>query len=120
MRTLYPPTDPPFLCCSRRPNTSILPRSGPVALRQDVGVVLDHTYLVGEWRLSEVERAVGPFYDRWDTKRYHDLLDEFGLDARARVKDLSRGMAVKLMITIALSHRARLLVFDGQAVLARQ
>ncbi|MFJ9713375.1 ABC transporter ATP-binding protein [Streptomyces sp. NPDC101234] len=84
----------------------------PVALRQDVGVVLDHTYLVGEWRLSEVERAVGPFYDRWDTARYHDLLGEFGLDPRARVKDLSRGMAVKLMITIALSHRARLLVFD--------
>jgi DNA-binding transcriptional regulator YhcF (GntR family) len=24
----------------------------PVALRQDVGVVLDYTYLVGEWRLS--------------------------------------------------------------------
>ncbi|MGH6653744.1 MAG: ABC transporter ATP-binding protein [Actinocrinis sp.] len=84
----------------------------PVALRQDVGVVLDHTYLVGEWRLGEVERAVGPFYDRWDTARYHDLLGEFGLDPRARVKDLSRGMAVKLMITIALSHHARLLVFD--------
>ncbi|NUP48891.1 MAG: ABC transporter ATP-binding protein [Catenulispora sp.] len=84
----------------------------PVALRQDVGVVLDHSYLVGEWRLTEVERAVEPFYDRWDTARYHDLLADFGLDPRARVKDLSRGMAVKLMITIALSHRARLLVFD--------
>lgn len=84
----------------------------PVALRQDVGVVLDHTYLVGEWRLSEVERGIAPFYDRWDSARYHDLLDEFGLDVRARVRDLSRGMAVKLMITVALSHRARLLVFD--------
>lgn len=84
----------------------------PVALRQDIGVVLDRTYLVGEWRLSEVERAVGPFYDRWDSAHYHDLLARFGLDPRARVKDLSRGMAVKLMITIALSHRARLLVFD--------
>jgi ABC-2 type transport system ATP-binding protein len=84
----------------------------PVALRQEIGVVLDHTYLVGDWRLSEVERTVSPFYDRWDGARYHDLLDQFGLDPRARVKDLSRGMAVKLMITIALSHQARLLVFD--------
>jgi ABC-2 type transport system ATP-binding protein len=32
---------------------------GPVALRQDVGVVLDHTYLVGDWRLAEAERAAG-------------------------------------------------------------
>jgi ABC-2 type transport system ATP-binding protein len=85
---------------------------GPVALRQDVGVVLDHTYLVGEWRLAEVERALRPFYDRWDSGRYRDLLDEWGLDPRARVKDLSRGMAMKLMIAVALSHHARLLVFD--------
>jgi ABC-2 type transport system ATP-binding protein len=88
------------------------PVPGPAGLRQDVGVVLDHTYLVGDWRLSEVERAVRPFYDRWDSTRYHDLLGEFGLEPRAKVKDLSRGMAVKLTIALALSHQARLLVFD--------
>jgi ABC-2 type transport system ATP-binding protein len=85
---------------------------GPVELRQDVGVVLDHTYLVGDWRLAEVERTLRPFYDRWDGGRYRQLLAEFGLDLRARVKDLSRGMAMKLMIAVALSHGARLLVFD--------
>lgn len=85
---------------------------GPVALRQDVGVVLDHAYLVGDWRLAEVERALRPFYDRWDCARYRQLLGEFGLDLRARVKDLSRGMAMKLTIAVALSHHARLLVFD--------
>jgi ABC-2 type transport system ATP-binding protein len=85
---------------------------GPVALRQDVGVVLDHTYLVGDWRLAGVERTLRPFYDRWDSARYRQLLDDFGLDLQARVKDLSRGMAMKLMIAVALSHQARLLVFD--------
>ncbi|MGK4585847.1 ABC transporter ATP-binding protein [Kitasatospora sp. HPMI-4] len=85
---------------------------GPVALRQDVGVVVDQTYLVGDWRLAGVERALRPFYDRWDGDRYRQLLEEFGLDLQAKVKDLSRGMAMKLMIAVALSHRARLLVFD--------
>jgi ABC-2 type transport system ATP-binding protein len=85
---------------------------GPVELRQDVGVVLDHTYLVGDWRLAAVSRTLRPFYSRWDSARYTGLLGEFGLDPRARVKDLSRGMAVKLMIAVALSHGARLLVFD--------
>jgi len=66
------------------------PVPGPVALRQAVGVVLDHTYLVGDWRLAEVERTLRPFYDRWDSGRYRQLLDEFGLDPRAKVKDLSR------------------------------
>jgi ABC-2 type transport system ATP-binding protein len=85
---------------------------GPVQLRQEIGVVLDHSYLVGDWRLSEVSRALRPFYSRWDAARHRELLDEFGLDPRARVKDLSRGMAMKLMIAVALSHHARLLVFD--------
>jgi ABC-2 type transport system ATP-binding protein len=85
---------------------------GPVALRQEVGVVLDRTCLVGDWRLAEVERALRPFYDRWDGARYRELLDEFGLDLHAKVKDLSRGMSMKLTIAVALSHQARLLVFD--------
>src|SRR5690349_24611564 len=41
------------------------PVPGPIALRQEVGVVLDHTYLVGDWRLSQVEQALRPFYPRW-------------------------------------------------------
>ncbi|NUS11088.1 MAG: ABC transporter ATP-binding protein [Streptomyces sp.] len=85
---------------------------GPVSLRQDVGVVLDRPYLVGDWRLSEVERTLRPFYDRWDGARYRQLLGEFGLDPRAKVKDLSRGMAMKLMIAVSLSHGARVLVLD--------
>jgi ABC-2 type transport system ATP-binding protein len=85
---------------------------GPVALRQDIGVVFDHAFLVGDWRLAEVERILRPFYDRWDGGRYRQLLDEFGLDRRAKVKELSRGMSMKLMIAVALSHQARLLVFD--------
>ncbi|WP_329372550.1 ABC transporter ATP-binding protein [Streptomyces sp. NBC_00669] len=85
---------------------------GPVALREDIGVVLDRGYLVGDWRLAEVERTLRPFYARWDGTRYRELLAEFGLDLRAKVKDLSRGMAMKLMIAVALSHRARLLVLD--------
>lgn len=84
----------------------------PADLRQDVGVVLDHAFVVGDWRLTEVERALRPFYPRWDGARYRQLLDEFGLDLRAKVKDLSRGMSMKLMIAVALSHRARLLLFD--------
>ncbi|HEY6793994.1 MAG TPA: ABC transporter ATP-binding protein [Kineosporiaceae bacterium] len=85
---------------------------GPAALRQDIGMVLDHGYLVRDWRLSQVERALRPFYDTWDGTRYRHLLDEFGLDPRAKVKDLSRGMTIKLMITVALSHHARLLILD--------
>lgn len=84
----------------------------PDALRQDVGVVLDRPSLVGEWRLRDVERALRPFYDRWDPARYAALLADFELDPAARVKALSRGMTMKLQIAVALSHGARLLLLD--------
>src|SRR5659263_641192 len=47
----------------------------PESIRQDVGVVLDRTCYVEDWRLTEVERALRPFYLRWDTTRYRELLD---------------------------------------------
>ncbi|GEL44898.1 ABC transporter ATP-binding protein [Cellulomonas hominis] len=84
----------------------------PDALRQDVGVVLDRPSLVGEWRLRDVERALRPFYDRWDPARYAALLADFELDPASRVKALSRGMTMKLQIAVALSHGARLLLLD--------
>jgi ABC-2 type transport system ATP-binding protein len=84
----------------------------PDDLRQEIGVVLDRPSLVEDWRLDDVERALRPFYRRWDVGRYADLLARFGLDRRARVKALSRGMAMKLQIAVALSHDARLLLLD--------
>jgi len=84
----------------------------PSEIRQDIGVVLDRTCYVEDWRLDDVERALRPFYPCWDRAEYRRLLDHFGLDRALRVKDLSRGMAMKLTIAVALSHQARLLVLD--------
>lgn len=84
----------------------------PDDLRQDIGVVLDHPLLVEDWRLDDVERALRPFYRGWDADRYAGLLARFGLDRRATVTSLSRGMTMKLQIAVALSHDARLLVLD--------
>ncbi len=84
----------------------------PPRLRPDVGVVLDHSFLVEDWRLTQVEAALRPFYDRWDPARYHDLVGGFGLPMSAKVKELSRGQSMKLAIAVALSHGARLLVLD--------
>lgn len=77
-----------------------------------VGVVMDTPYLVKDWTVREVENAVRPFYRAWDEERFQHLLNRFGIQKSLKVKELSRGMSVKLSVSIALSHGAELLILD--------
>lgn len=82
------------------------------AVRQDLGVVLDDVPLVESWKVRELDSAVGHLYTRWDRGTYRALVDRFELPADRKVKDLSRGMRLKLMLAVALAHHARLLILD--------
>ena len=59
--------------------------------------------------LAAVTRS---FYASWDDDAYHRWLDAFSLDERKSPSQLSEGMRVKLNLTLALSHRAELLILD--------
>ena len=81
-------------------------------MKNRIGVVMDNPFYVAEWTLRDVAKALEPFYTRWDTARFFSLLSTFELDPKQKVKELSRGMKMKLMITAALSHEAELLILD--------
>ena len=97
------------------------------AVKEQLGVVFDSSYLYEQWKVSKVERIVAPLYPAWNGERYRRYLDDFGLggaqNGKKKIKDLSRGMQMKLMLAIALSHDAKLLILDeptsGLDVLAR-
>lgn len=59
-----------------------------------------------------VESLVGPAYPTWDRETFAGFINRFGLDPKTKVKDLSRGMGMKLQLACALSHKAKLLVLD--------
>lgn len=77
-----------------------------------IGVVMDTPFYVADWTVSDVEKAVSAFYSRWNSEKYAALLRRFALDKKKKVKELSRGMKVKLMLAVALSHEAQLLILD--------
>jgi len=77
-----------------------------------IGVVMDTPMYVDDWTLKDVEKALSPFYPNWDAAKFSGYLGRFGLDAKKKVKELSRGMKVKLQIAAALSHDADLLILD--------
>ena len=87
-------------------------RDSVTVQNEDIGVVMDTPLYVDEWTVNDVEKAISPFYQQWDGRKFADLLKQFGLDRKKKIKDLSRGMKVKLQIASAFSHNAVLLILD--------
>ncbi len=81
-------------------------------IKQDVGVVLDTAFFVESWTVAEVEKALKDFYLNWSSSQYRQYAQDFHLPLDKKVKDLSRGMRMKLMLAVALSHEAKLLILD--------
>ncbi len=53
-----------------------------------------------------------PFYPTWDRKLEHSLLQILRLPLETRIKNLSRGMRMKLALACALPYRPQLLIMD--------
>ncbi len=77
-----------------------------------IGIVMDTPFYVADWTAADVEKAVSPFYSQWDSGKYMSLLKKFDVDRKKKIKELSRGMKIKLMMAVALSHDAKLLILD--------
>ena len=81
-------------------------------IKQDIAVVFDDIYFVDSWKVREVERAIKGFYRNWSSKLFNQYVSNFHLPMDKRVKELSRGMKMKLMLAVAMSHEAKLLILD--------
>ncbi|MDR3238971.1 MAG: ABC transporter ATP-binding protein [Clostridiales bacterium] len=83
-----------------------------VSVKEEIGVLLDRPYFQEDWTALEVEKMLKPFYRAWSTELWEKYLDTFGLPKRQRFKTFSRGMKMKLGLSAALAHDAKLLLLD--------
>ena len=51
-------------------------------------------------------------YSGWNEQKYYEYLDRFSLPRKKKIAKFSKGMKMKLQISAALSHGARLLIMD--------
>mgnify|MGYP003785120873 CR=1 FL=1 len=79
---------------------------------QEVGVVMDDSFLAKDWTIKNVNQAMEIGYENWNENTFFQYLQNFDIDCSLKVKELSRGMKIKLMLSIALSHSANLLILD--------
>ena len=92
--------------------SELLSRPEGAHAKERVGVVFDTVSLPGHLRVRDVGTIYARAYDRWDAHRFSRLIDTFDLPAEKCVKDLSRGMGMKLSLACALSHDAHVLILD--------
>jgi ABC-2 type transport system ATP-binding protein len=88
------------------------PETDGAAARERIGFVSDENWLWEDMRVDRAVKVVSRFFGHWDQGAFDARFEGFGLPARKAVKELSRGMRVKLNLAIALSHGAELLVLD--------
>ncbi|MDR1193655.1 MAG: ABC transporter ATP-binding protein, partial [Peptococcaceae bacterium] len=87
-------------------------RESAAAGNESIGVVLDAPLYVDDWSVSDAAAAISPFYHNWDKRAFAGYVKRLGLEPKKKVRELSRGMKIKLQIAAALSHDARLLILD--------
>lgn len=81
-------------------------------IKQDIGVVFDTSFYVDTWTVKDTVKAVSLFYDHWKQDVFHQLVQRFALPNDKKIRELSRGMQMKLMLACAFSHDAKLLLLD--------
>ena len=80
--------------------------------KEDVGVVLDETFVPEVLSAKQLGRVMEGTYKNWDQAAYDGWIRRFELPLNKKCKDYSRGMTMKLGIALALSHRPKLLLLD--------
>lgn len=81
-------------------------------VKESIGVVMDTCPFFPEMSIKVVGDVMRASYPAWRQGVFEDYLLKFGLEPKKRVKELSRGMGMKLQLACALSHEPDLLILD--------
>lgn len=82
------------------------------ATREKIGVVFDGNNFPEDLTPQKLNNVLKAIYSNWEEKKFYELLENFSLPKNKKIKKFSKGMKMKLSISVALSHKAELLILD--------
>lgn len=85
---------------------------GFTQVKQDLGVVIEGSFFYGDFTPKEISKVLKGLYLNWDQTVFDEYCLKYQLPLDKKVKEFSKGMRMKLSLTIALSHHAKLLILD--------
>lgn len=80
--------------------------------KERIGVVFDGSNYPEILSPKKINRIMKNIYRSWNEQIYFSLLKQFSLPLDKQVKQFSKGMKMKLAISVAFSHQSNLLILD--------
>lgn len=80
--------------------------------KAQIGFVLDESPFTAIMSAKDNAQIYGRYYPEWNQKTFEMYCKAFEINMRKPLKKLSKGNQMKFQLAFALSHNARLLVFD--------
>ncbi len=84
----------------------------PRVFKENIGFVYDNLYFYENLKVKDFMNTVSAFYKNYDKDKFENYLLKFNINKDSRIRSLSKGQCIKLMIANALSHDAKLLILD--------
>ncbi|HDJ5801767.1 TPA: ABC transporter ATP-binding protein [Staphylococcus aureus] len=83
-----------------------------VEYKEHIGVVFDDLRVPNKLTIKDIDKVFQSIYMTWNSQTFFDLIKYFELPLQTKIKTFSRGMRMKIALTIALSHDVKLLILD--------
>ncbi len=83
-----------------------------IEIRRRIGFVTEDKELYPYMTVEQMIRFTRPFFPKWREDLEKRYLDMFELPPKKKIPDLSKGMRSKLMLLLAISRGADLLILD--------
>lgn len=81
-------------------------------IKERVGFVFSECPFDESLNACNIGTIMKSIYKKWSEPKYYEYLQKFSIPKKQKIKEYSRGMQVKLMLAVALSHEAELLILD--------
>ncbi len=80
--------------------------------KKEIGYIPEDPFFYDWMTLKELLDFNSSFYPAWESAKAEDYLGRFSLDKKMKIKNLSRGMKLKLELIMALATEPELLILD--------